>query len=466
VERTAPSCAGASPTLAMARQAAARPAVEVAEFDGRPSFLQEQWWRWVARLESEERHFPELTIQIYLSFPDTPPAMVEDALRNVVARHDSLRYRFLPADGALRASLNRLDNFNIRRFKVGGNAPRETAEDLRAAFFSQPVPANGEWLTKAAIIRRPGATDALMAINHIVADATSNRMLELEILRHVLNRGDDRPRPRQYAEYVQWERDWFGKQAGTLTDYWRARPGDFRLLSPSTGRPLQWAPGTKQSCKSLLPAGWRSEIRKCAGRLRTTPFLVYLTALALSIYRWSGQERFLMRNIGDGRLQNSALLPMVGLLTVADPIEAEIEAGGDFERTLRSLEARYRSSLGLRLPDIHAFPPGLGVTGSEIADVENNFAVNINYMPSSAAAPDLEFFDDGDSASGETWPPKVYRAPAEERVYSVSPLHLFVTEGKASTVVDFKMHAGMLDTEDQNAIINAFFDCLASQLKK
>lgn len=60
------------------------------------------------------------------------------------------------------------------------------------------------------------------------------------------------------------------------------------------------------------------------------------------------------------------------------------------------------------------------------------------------------------------WPPRIFRTPPAYRAYSVSPIHLFVTEGPRSTAIDFKMNSDLLSGEDQNAIVQGFFRSLGS----
>lgn len=440
-----------------ARKAAFRPPVERSPFKGQPSLLQEQWWRWVSHLESERQHFSELTIQVQLTFPSASASRVEEAIRAVVTHHESLRYRFVDESGKLRVYLNSSTDFEV----LIKTATSDEIVGLRKEFFALPVPANGQWLVKAAILPHPGGIDALMIINHIVADATSNRMLEAEIQRLVLTGEDAHPDQLQYSDYANWERDWLNNQGKPLIKHWLRWPAhDIALVSPSTGLPLQWSTGSKQSSKLFLPSSWAGEIRKVASRLRTTPFLVYLTAFTMAVAQWSGQYHFLVRNVGDGRWQKSALLPIVGLLTVADPLEARVDPHGDFERTLRNLEAEYRTSMALRLPDIHAFPPGFGVSGKYWNGLANNFAVNVNYMPARPSSHKL------DAAGTENcldlfWPPKIFRMTPVHRAYSVSPIHLFVTEGNRNTAIDFKVNSGLLSSEDQDAIIEGFLRILS-----
>lgn len=443
--------------LGFARKAAFRPPVERSLFKGQPSLLQEQWWRWVSHLENEQRHFPELTIQVQLTFPNASAFRVEEAIRAVITRHESLRYHFVDESGRLRVYLNSSADFEI----LIKTATSDEVAGLRKEFFALPVPANGQWLVRSAILSHPGGIDALMTINHIVADATSNRMLEVEIQQLVLTGIDAHPSQLQYSDYANWERDWLNNQGNPLIEHWlRWSAHDIALVSPSTGLPLQWSTGSKQSSKLFLPSSWAGEIRKVASRLRTTPFLVYLTAFTMAVAQWSGQHHFLVRNVGDGRWQKSALLPIVGLLTVADPLEARVDPHGNFERTLRNLEAEYRTSMALRLPDIHAFSPGFGVSGIHRDGLANNFAVNINYMPASASS------HKPDAAGTEccldlSWPPKIFRLLPEYRAYRVSPIHLFVTEGHRSTAIDFKMNSDFLSAEDQDAITEIFLRVLS-----
>jgi len=67
------------------------------------------------------------------------------------------------------------------------------------------------------------------------------------------------------------------------------------------------------------------------------------------------------------------LFQVIGFMTMHDPVEVNIKLSESFQHNLKAIESEFYSSLSLRLPTLHAFPPYVIDPKSRAIDIPNSF---------------------------------------------------------------------------------------------
>ncbi|MDC9623364.1 amino acid adenylation domain-containing protein [Xenorhabdus sp. XENO-7] len=225
------------------------------------------------------------------------------ALDRLVARHESLRTRFVLVEGQPCQHIDPADvNFalsyqDLRPLNPAMHTPR-TAE-LSALEAQTPFDfVRGPLIRGQLLQLTDEAHMLLLTQHHIIADAWSIGVFIHELgtlYRAALNGHDDPlpPLPIQYADYAVWQRD--GLQEAVLTeqrDFWCSQLQNApALLTLPTDRPrpsVQTYAGDQVSFQ--LDTALRASLKELGQRHHTTLFMTVLTAWSIVLARLSGQD--------------------------------------------------------------------------------------------------------------------------------------------------------------------------------
>ncbi|UKJ76239.1 non-ribosomal peptide synthetase [Azospirillum brasilense] len=210
---------------------------------------------------------------------------VADALRTIVARHDSLQVSFAEADGELWQEYGPdrpVDVAEIDLSTLNPAARSSVLVALRVGEGERIIPIDVWPLFRATLVHTgPDGKRLLWNVHHMVSDGRSQGLLSDE-LRLLL--GADGALlalpdlPRQYRDFSEW----FMSPGGPAADdahraYWRslhAAPYRRPCLSPHGNK----APRARAAALKLtLPDDLTASIRKAARDHRTTPFIILLS---------------------------------------------------------------------------------------------------------------------------------------------------------------------------------------------
>ncbi|TDC71919.1 amino acid adenylation domain-containing protein [Actinomadura sp. GC306] len=289
----APTVAGLAGHLAEAA-AAARPALLPAERpDPLPvSFAQERLW-FLNRLEGLTATY-NMPIPLRLTGEIDPGAM-RAALRDVVARHESLRTLFGEADGEPHQIV----------LPPGEAEPVLTVgetDDVRGALFTDAT--RGFDLASELPIRahlyRLGADEHLLLIvmHHIAGDGWSMAPLARDVITAYLARRDGEapdwaPLPVQYADYALWQRELLGAEddpaslAARQIAYWKdalaGLPDQIRLPADRPRPDRASYRGSQVAFE--IPAELADGLRALARDHQVSVFMVLRAALAALLTR-------------------------------------------------------------------------------------------------------------------------------------------------------------------------------------
>ncbi|TFF33944.1 amino acid adenylation domain-containing protein, partial [Pseudomonas sp. RIT623] len=268
------------------------------ELDALPlSYAQQrQWFLWQLEPHSSAYH---ITSALNLEGP-LDLAALQQAFDDLLARHASLRTRFVADDGQPRQVIEAQARLTLNIETLADAEQQPQVEAFLAAGSSEPFDLAQAPLVRVRLLRLAADRHVmLLVLHHIVADGVSMQVLVDELIHGYLAASEGRVAalpalPIQYADYALWQRRWMeaGERDRQL-DYWKAQLGDEH---PLLQLPLDYPRPAEQSLRGAsielaLPNDLAQGLRTLAQRQGVTPFVVLLAALQLLLHRYSGQAQ-------------------------------------------------------------------------------------------------------------------------------------------------------------------------------
>jgi len=229
-------------------------------------------------------------------------AALQLTLDRLVARHESLRTRFVAVDGVPYQQIAPADcGFALRFEDLCGlsTAEREAvvarraAEESRASFDLSAGP-----LIRGQLLALAEDEHVLLVTqHHIVGDGWSLGILVREVatLYTAFGRGEADPLPPpeiQYADYAVWQRSWLqGEELSRQVEFWKSQlTGAPALLELPLDRPRPAVQSHAGATVPLvLPANLAAQLRAFSQRHSVTLFMTLLSGWGLLLSRLSGR---------------------------------------------------------------------------------------------------------------------------------------------------------------------------------
>lgn len=224
------------------------------------------------------------------------------ALNAVVARHESLRTRFVVADGEAVQIIEPPQPVPLARVDLRRLPPAEreaAAQAQAAATMHDPFDlAVGPLLR--AMLYQLAADEAILFVlmHHIITDGWSIPILLSEVAELYTAQRQGRapalpPLPLQYADYAHWQRGWL--QGAVLQEqlaYWHAHLADAPpLLSLPTSHPRPAEPTYQAATLGFtIAAPVVAQLQTLAQAHGATLYMAVLSTFALLLARYSGQK--------------------------------------------------------------------------------------------------------------------------------------------------------------------------------
>ena len=227
---------------------------------------------------------------------------LQAAFDQLEARHESLRTRFVEVNGEGRQRIlpvqgQRIDWQDLR--ELPANERESEANAYAQKLLKRPFDLASEPLLRVAVLRLGDQEYRLLLIqHHIVSDGWSMQRFigEFSAVYSAFAEGRTAqfaPLPLQYADYVQWQRDWLkSSEATRQLDYWKARLGEHQpLLELPIDHPRP-AQGARQGLRWRfeLSDALTAQLRALAQREGCTLFSLLLAAWQTLLHRYSGQD--------------------------------------------------------------------------------------------------------------------------------------------------------------------------------
>ncbi len=290
--------------------------------------------------------------------PELKVEAVEKALRNLVRRHEVLRWRFPALKGLPRVEAAPGDALDCVRVDSSQWNDEETLDWLREQAdrpfdLASDLPMRVRLLTgRGSRSERGGGVVLALTVHHIVADFRAIEIMLEEIERDCRPSTDgearNSPAPSaQYADFVRWEeRSLRSSRGQRLWDYWLKRLEDHppRLELPSDfPRPPM---GTHRGARiaSLLAGDVPMRLGRRAVELKATRFAVVLAAFQALLHRYSGQSDFLTASPMSGRGRRE-FERLVGYCANPTVLRANLEGDPAFAQLVEQARTRLLEAL-------------------------------------------------------------------------------------------------------------------------
>ncbi|MEB3358887.1 MAG: amino acid adenylation domain-containing protein [Synechococcales bacterium] len=275
------------------------------------------------------------------------PAL-EDSLKAIAQRHESLRTRFIEQAGQPYQII--LPDFSLplpvtdlRHLPADGVAAE--VQRLTAQWVQQPFDLSRDPLLRGHLLRLDDTTAILLLIlHHIVADGWSRGVLMREFA--ILYRGFVEgqvtalpPLPVQYADYTLWQQQWLQSDACRVQlDYWQRQLAALPVLNLPTDRPRPAVPNfTSRTCTAFLSPDWVAALKSLGHQEGTTLFMTLLAVFKLLLHRYSAQD-----DIGVGvpvaNRNHPAVEPLIGFFVNTLVLRTRLTGGMTFRQLLQQVK--------------------------------------------------------------------------------------------------------------------------------
>lgn len=227
---------------------------------------------------------------------------LQGALDAVVARHESLRTRFVVADGEAVQIIDPPQAVPLARVDLRHLPPaeREAAAEAQAvAAMHNPFDLAVGPLLRATLYHL-AADEAILFVlmHHIITDGWSIPILLSEVTERYTAQRQGRtsrlaPLTIQYADYAHWQRGWLrGAVLQEQLAYWHAHLADAPpLLSLPTSHPRPAEPTYQAAMlEFMIAAPVVAQLQSLAQAHDATLYMAVLSAFALLLARYSGQS--------------------------------------------------------------------------------------------------------------------------------------------------------------------------------
>jgi arthrofactin-type cyclic lipopeptide synthetase C len=226
---------------------------------------------------------------------------LQAALARIVARHETLRSRFISLNDSAQVSIAPVDSGLLLRVE-------DLREDLQAEHSVQGLMAqeastafdlHNDPLIRGRLVRLADDHHVLLlTVHHIVADGWSMGVLtgELMALYQAFSHSQPDPLPPltlQYGDYAVWQRQWLsGEVLQRQSDYWQQTlDGAPALLTLPTDLPRPAQPDYAGShVEVLLDERLSTGLKALSQRHGATLFMTLMSAWAMLMSRLSGQS--------------------------------------------------------------------------------------------------------------------------------------------------------------------------------
>ena len=268
------------------------------------------------------------------------------ALREVVARHETLRTTFEGEGGELRQVI--APKLVLDLPILDASAFRETtASDLPAQLMheeaQQPFDLRLGPLIRARLLRlAPTEHLLLVTLHHIISDGWSNAILtrDLGAFYTAFSNGTAPSLPElaiQFADYAEWQHARLIDDAwAAQRTYWRQKlTGDLPGLDlPFDRRPCSLPNASGDVRSRVLPPELVRAAKSLATEENASPFMIFFAIFQVLLHRYTGQEDFLVTSPGANR-QRAEFESLIGPFANPLILRAELQGDPAFRELLR-----------------------------------------------------------------------------------------------------------------------------------
>src|SRR6185312_16102299 len=274
-------------------------------------------------------------------------AALTSALRQLVARHESLRTTFDEVDGRGIQVVHAVPDVTLPVVELAG-ATDAALDGVLSVEYRRPFDLRRGPLFRALLVRVAQDEHVLLlTAHHIVTDGWSMGVLidELGTLYSAARRGQHAELPElavQYADFASWQLNKLvGPALAGELDYWTQQLAGIAPLELPTDRPRpQVHTSSGAVAEFVLPAEVAARLGELARDQDTTLFTVLVAACQVLFARWSGQDDIAVGTVVSGR-NRPELERMVGFFVNTLVLRAHV----DLQQTFTSLLGTVRQTV-------------------------------------------------------------------------------------------------------------------------
>ncbi|MFN6570019.1 non-ribosomal peptide synthetase [Dendronalium sp. ChiSLP03b] len=259
------------------------------------SFAQQRMW-FLDQLDGKSTFYNE-SFQLRIVGKLCVTAL-EQSINEIIRRHEALRTNFSTVEGvpfqAIRPSLT----ITIPVVDVQ-NLTAASVQQIITQEVSQSFDLGTDPLIRATLLRQePESHLLILTMHHIIMDGWSMGVFfkELEVLYPAFTKGKPYPLPEltiQYADFALWQRQWLTKEVQKKQlDYWKQQLADapplLELPTDYPRPPVQTFAGA--TTEFQIDAHLSSQLVALSQKSGVTLFMTLLTAFAVLLHRYSGQD--------------------------------------------------------------------------------------------------------------------------------------------------------------------------------
>ncbi|MEL4891689.1 amino acid adenylation domain-containing protein [Xanthomonas protegens] len=246
---------------------------------------------------------------------------LERSLQRVVARHESLRTRFVLIDGQPMQTVDADATLRLRFEDLRGEHDRDALRAIRGeALYAEPFDLSADLPLRVLLLQLEDEDYALYVVmHHIVSDGWSIGVMLSELSQLYTAELDHAadplpPLPIQYIDYAQWQRQWLADgQLERQAAYWRETlAGAPILIELPTDRPRPAHQDFAGAALAIdLDATLTAQLKALSQRHGVTLYMTLLAGWAALLSRLSGQEEVVVGSPMAGR-NRAEIEPLIG----------------------------------------------------------------------------------------------------------------------------------------------------------
>ena len=273
-------------------------------------------------------------------------AALKRSLNRIVARHEVLRTCFLQRAGSpfqqvletLELDLPLIDLSELTSEQRRQQSHRISTAEANRGFELSRAP-----LLRALLIKEADQDHVLVVtMHHIISDGWSIGVMvrELgEIYRAEIEGREAKIEELQvqYGDFAEWQREWLkGEVLEREMEYWKEQLSDApHILNLPTDYPRRETLSARGSTQQFfLDESFSEAIRALGSEEAATPFMVLMSAFQLLLYRYSGQDNFLIGADVAGR-NRAQIEPLIGFFINMLVTRADVSGDPTFRGLLR-----------------------------------------------------------------------------------------------------------------------------------
>ncbi|MFJ2709598.1 non-ribosomal peptide synthase/polyketide synthase [Pseudomonas sp. NPDC087346] len=230
---------------------------------------------------------------------------LQQALARIVARHETLRSRFIRVNDEAQVLIVPADNDRLLQLEDLRRNPQadEALQALIEEENSTAFDLQNDQLIRGRLVRLADDEHVmLLTVHHIIADGWSMGVLtsELMALYQAFRQNAENPLPPlalQYTDYAVWQRRWLsGEVLQRQSEYWQQTLADapaLLLLPTDRPRPAQ-QDYSGSNVDVVLDENLSAGLKTLCQRHGVTPYMAMLSAWAMLMSRLSGQSDVLI----------------------------------------------------------------------------------------------------------------------------------------------------------------------------